>query len=106
MAPERLMNRPYDGRSDIYSLGIMMYWMLTGTPPFESKEGGGFVLAMMHLTADPPSLCDRNPALPRDLATLVQRMLSRDPPARPTATELAGLIRAILPADPKRQKAQ
>ncbi len=99
IAPERLANRAYDGRSDVYSLGIMMFCMLCGKMPFQS-ESGGFMLAMKHLTESPPSIRDHVPDLPADLDALIQRMLSKDPEKRPTARELAGLVATMIPPQP------
>ncbi len=98
MAPERLVNRPYDGRSDVYSLGIMLYWMLSGKLPFRSDNESGITLAMKHLTEEPPSLHTHNPVVPVELDSLVQRMMSKDPELRPTAKEVADLMTRIVPA--------
>ena len=94
MAPERLLALPYDGRSDVYSLGVTLYRALCGGVPFEADGSDPFAVAMKQLTADPPSLIDSNPAVPRELADLAGRMLSRDPQGRPSAAELAGLLKA------------
>src|SRR5204863_6777883 len=52
MAPERLGNNPYDGKSDVYSLGVMLYEMLCGRVPFYSSEGP-WQTVVMHLTVKP-----------------------------------------------------
>jgi serine/threonine-protein kinase len=95
MAPERLLNKAYDGRSDVYSLGIVWYSMLCGRLPFVSETGESYALAFMHLTTEPPSLREFQPGIPADLDTLVRQTLSKEPKSRPEARELASLIRAV-----------
>jgi CheY-like chemotaxis protein len=97
MAPERLTNSGCDGRSDVYSLGVIMYRMLSGRPPFATAEGGQFALAMMHLTADPPPLPAGQPDAPAGLDALVRRAMAKDPSERPTAGELADLLKGLVP---------
>jgi len=71
--------------------------MLCGKMPFQPGEGGNYALAVMHMTQKPPSLLTHNPDLPIQLDALVQRCLSKSPEHRPTAGELAALIRSIVP---------
>jgi serine/threonine protein kinase len=71
-----------------------MYQMLCGRPPFESRDGGNYALAMMHLTTEPVPTLVHNPDVPLRLDALVRRTLSKNPDERPTASELAVLIRA------------
>lgn len=89
MSPERLNNLPYDGKADIYSIGIMLYQMLTGRLPFFSKEKDLLSIAMMHLTKEPQKLRDLNPSIPEQVEAVVLRALAKDPKDRPTAKELA-----------------
>ena len=87
MAPERLSSAPYDGRSDIYSVGIMLYEMLCGQPPFKSKDL--MAVAMMQMTQEPRPLHEINPSVPPAIEALVLEVLSKDPQKRPSTAVLA-----------------
>ncbi len=89
MSPERLNNLPYDGKADVYSVGIMLYQMLTGRLPFFSKDKDLLSVAMMHLTKEPQKLRALNPAIPERIEEIVLKALAKDPEARPTAREMA-----------------
>jgi DNA-binding response OmpR family regulator len=89
MSPERLNDSPYDLRSDIYSLGVMLYQMLTGAVPFQSREGDYWAVAVMHLTKEPAPLRTLVPELPEAVERVVLRTLEKDPRNRPSAGELA-----------------
>ncbi len=89
MAPEWITSalRP-DIRSDVYSLGAMLYEMLSGRPPFLGRSLAE--LAGQHCRAIPPSLRILAPHLPADVVRLVHRMLAKEPLRRPqTPAELA-----------------
>jgi CheY-like chemotaxis protein len=94
MAPERLSNKSYDGRADVYSLGVISYRMLCGNPPFRAEREGFYAMAIMHLTAEPKPLRHFDPGIPECLDTLVRKALVKDPELRPTAREFAALLRA------------
>ena len=97
MSPERLTSQEYDGRSDIYSLGIMFYQMIVGYPPFEITGAGGiFTLAIMHLTQLPEPLKTLDPNLPLAIDDIVSRTLSKESKYRPTAEELAQELQKLL----------
>ncbi|MEW6732712.1 MAG: two-component regulator propeller domain-containing protein [Acidobacteriota bacterium] len=89
MAPERFDGEHYDGRSDVYSLGVMLYEMFCGRPPFLPGSGGPLALMMSHLTQPPPPLTNFNPNISPALAAVVMAALVKDPNERPTAKELA-----------------
>jgi len=80
MAPERLLGESGDVRSDIYAVGVVLYELLCGRPPFE--EDDGFALITTHISHDPPGILERNPTLPPALATVVMRAIRRDPDKR------------------------
>ena len=96
MAPERLSGCDYDGRSDVYSLGVVFYQLLAGHPPFESEKNEAMAVAMMHLTTQPRPLRETRPEIPEALASLVMQTLSKDPSFRPTAADLAGNLAEAL----------
>ncbi|MCG8462085.1 MAG: serine/threonine protein kinase [Holophagales bacterium] len=99
MAPERLRNLEYDGRSDVYSLGIMLFQMLTGKLPFEPNKDDPMALLLMHVEQDPPKPRDRVPSLSTGLEELVLRCLTKRPEQRPTATELSRELDRLLPTE-------
>jgi serine/threonine protein kinase len=96
MPPERLLNHAADGRSDVYSLGIIMFRMLSGEAPYRADAGGNYALAMMHLTSPTPSLRSFNSGVPDALDALVRRAMAKDPSDRPSASELAALLRQVV----------
>jgi len=74
-------------KTDVYALGVMIYEMLVGRPPFVA-EGGGEIMGM-HLFQVPPALHMLEPTLPLELVDLVHSMLSKDPDARPSIVQVA-----------------
>ena len=90
MAPERLRNEPHDGRADIYSLGVMLYEMLSGRSPFAQEDEAMSLVsvAMLHLSATARLLRVVCPDVPAALEAVVMRALSKTPAERPTAAEL------------------
>jgi len=93
MAPEVLQQKPYDGRADLFSLGLVFYEMLGGSQPFQSDSFAGTLARVLH--ADVPPLNEVNRKVPAPLARMVSKMLIRDPQARyaSTAAVLADLRR-------------
>ncbi|MCA9054156.1 MAG: serine/threonine protein kinase [Planctomycetaceae bacterium] len=80
MAPEQATGESIDERSDIYSLGLVAYFLLTGEPPFNDEKAIKVLLAHAHDVPTPPS--QRNPAIPGDLEEVVLRCLEKDPELR------------------------
>ena len=81
IAPEQAQGRSVEERTDVYSLAIVLYEMLTGELPF---PGENFVaVAMRHINETPRSVVERRPDVPPRLAALMQRSLAKDPEKRP-----------------------
>jgi serine/threonine protein kinase len=92
MSPEQCRGERLDARSDIYSLGIIAYQMLTGAPPFigETRK-----IIDAHKETPPPPVREKNRKLPKRVSGVIMSALEKDPAARPqTAIALAGAIRA------------
>jgi eukaryotic-like serine/threonine-protein kinase len=69
-----------DGRADLYALGAILYYMLTGTPPFEKPTPMALMIAHASEPVIPPS--QRNPAVPADLEAVVMKCLAKNPTDR------------------------
>jgi len=78
-----------DGRSDLYSLGVMGFQMLTGRLPFVVPPGERLKLLELHREAQPPSLSSAGAKAPKTLARFVERCLQKDPEQRFTSTKEA-----------------
>jgi eukaryotic-like serine/threonine-protein kinase len=91
MSPEQIEGRPLDSRSDIYSLGVTAYHMLSGSPPFEADTP--LAVAVQHLNQPPTSLEKRQPDVPKSMAEVVERMLAKKPADR--FAEPAALLREL-----------
>jgi tRNA A-37 threonylcarbamoyl transferase component Bud32 len=86
LAPEQVEARPVDGRTDLYSLGVVLYEMLCGRVPFEADTSSSTALARLH--SDPPRPRLVKAGVPRELESITMRLLARDPADRyPTATD-------------------
>src|SRR6266487_110571 len=95
IAPEQVAGYAGNERSDIYSLGIILYEMFTGTPPFQGDSPAAVM--SHHLKTAPPSPVLINPNIPPALELVILRCLAKDPAARfPSASSLAAAIAEAL----------
>ena len=96
MAPERFVGDQYDGRADVYSVGVMMYEMLSGHVPFEVGNAGRWALAKKHIVEEPASLTARNADVAPEMEAIVFDALAKTPDKRPTAQQLGARLRDYL----------
>jgi Tol biopolymer transport system component len=87
MAPEQARGLPVEPRTDLYSLGCVLYHMVTGEPPYRGKTP--LSLALRHINDPAPDPRARRPDLPEWLAQVIRRLMAKPPQARfPSATEV------------------
>jgi diguanylate cyclase (GGDEF)-like protein len=102
VSPEQagLLDRDVDGRSDLYSAGVLLYECLAGHPPFEAETVGE--LLRLHLTARPAELRSLGLDVPRALDEVLQRLLAKDP--RDRYQSAAAVLADLTAIDDARQK--
>jgi len=95
MSPEQIQgDRSIDGRSDIYSLGIVLYQMLCGSVPFAGTTAASVM--MMHLVNPVPSIIDANKSLPLGIQSVLDKAMAKKPEDRfQSAGEFARAIQAV-----------
>lgn len=92
MSPEQAMSKPLDGRSDLYSLGVVFYEMLTGEKPFVGEDA--FSVAVKHINEPPPPL----PEQYARFQPILDQLLAKDPEQRyPTADALIADLDQVAP---------
>ncbi|HET19971.1 MAG TPA: HAMP domain-containing protein [Chromatiales bacterium] len=94
MSPEQIRSQEIDGRSDLYSLGVLLYWLLAGHTPF---HGGKVGEQLKRILSEPvPELRPLDPSAPEALLDVVRTLLEKDPAERyQTGSELIGDLRRI-----------
>ncbi len=99
MSPEQAMGREVDARSDLFSLGVLLYELLTARSPFAARSLGETLRRVVE--HHPPAAQRLHPMVPRALSRLVDRLLEKEPAHRPcNATEVEQDLKAMASGDP------
>jgi serine/threonine-protein kinase len=97
MAPEQVLARPVDARTDVYSLGVVMYEMLTGQRPFQGEVVVEIMNKVVRETPPPPSFV--RPGIPPWFDQLVMQCMEKAPEARPQ--DMAAVVQALQAGAPR-----
>ncbi len=85
VAPEQIRGDRVDGRADLWAIGVMLYEMLAGTPPFRGEHEVSILHAVLH--EEPPRISRVNPDLPLAFDELIGALLQKDPEGRYQSAE-------------------
>ncbi len=101
MSPEQIKSITVDHRSDVYSLGVTLFEMVSGRPPYDGKSA--VTTMMKHLTEPVPDVCASYPDIPANLALIIDRAMSKEPENRyKTAGAMADALRLVSASFPKK----
>lgn len=90
MSPEQCLGNPVEARSDLYSLGALLFEMIAGHPPFNEEALSAVIIK--HAMVEPPRLIDVVPNVPPALSDIVNRLLSKKPEDRPANAAEAKIL--------------
>jgi len=91
MAPEQILNKPIDARTDLYAFGILLFYMILGKLPFDASSNGGEFEIMEKQVREPAPIPNKlDPSIPPALSDLILKLLSKSKHSRP---ESAAIVR-------------
>jgi serine/threonine-protein kinase len=97
LSPERFLGKIADARSDLYSVGVVMYEVFTGQVPFDNDADDLVAVIFAHVNEPPAPLRSVNPAVPAPIERIVLRLLEKDPDRRyASARDVIADLRALL----------
>lgn len=97
MSPEQIKGEQPDRRTDVYSLGVTLFEMVSGRPPFDAQSA--MTLMMMHINDPIPNIKSLNPEVPDALVAIINKALAKDPNNRyQTTAQMAAALRNALSA--------
>lgn len=101
MSPEQCLGRPVDGRSDIFSAGIILYQLLTGEKPFAGPSNASIIQKIVSKEEQPPPPTELNGSIPEGFDAIIAKCLAKNPADRfASAAECAAAIQAVADAQP------
>lgn len=103
-APESLLHRGVDARSDLYAMGVLAFVLLSGVHPFHPRARSYGDMVAAHVQATPPPISAVVPDVPPDVEALLETLMQKDPGRRyPDATTVAAQLRLMLSTVPSEQ---
>ena len=95
LSPERIGGMDYDGRSDVYAVGVVFFQMMCGRVPFQSSEGNSMTVLYAHLNTQPPSPSAFNSSIVPEVEGAILQALEKAPEKRPTASDFAARLEML-----------
>jgi hypothetical protein len=99
IAPEQARGERVGGAADVYALGVVLYELVTGAPPYDDVNA--VAVAMRHVNDPVPRVLEARPDCPPELAALIERCLAKDPSDRPAAADVATDLERIAREQPQ-----